>query len=416
MSYENKMLQLKQKLGKKKEQVKEKPAFQQPEKPFYIEEWQSAGLSLVENDFGVLFKREVTYPLEYQHGSYQLGMFYDAIEKWQNTSIQHPYAMNFDESIVFFDTETTGLKGVGTNIFLLGLLDAFDDSFVLTQYVLADPANEAAFLFESKFWQHSKTVVTYNGKSFDWPQLETRWTLNQHLLPKLRSQKQIDLLHSSKRIWKNNLERMKLTKVEEEKLGFQRQGDIPGFLAPIIYTDAVKSGNADALMKVLYHNEWDLLSLVTLYIHSTNLLLEQELYESATTYTNIGKWFGDLKHSDQSVEVLKAVTNHFDHANAGLAHYYLALQQKRNGLYGEAVNSFENALLFIDNREKLKALEQLAIVYEHQLKDYKKALNYINQGLNMIESNSFMKKEQAVKLLGNWMKRLQRVEMKLMKK
>ncbi|MDI7741366.1 ribonuclease H-like domain-containing protein [Lysinibacillus fusiformis] len=416
MSYENKMLQLKQKLGKKKEETKEKTIYQRPDKPIYMKEWESAGLTLVENDYGVLFKREVTYPLDYRHGSYQLGMFYDAIEKWQSTTIEHPYAIDFEESIVFFDTETTGLKGVGTNIFLLGLLDAYDDSFVLTQYVLADPANEAAFLFESKFWQQSKTVVTYNGKSFDWPQLETRWTLNQQVLPKLRSQKQIDLLHSSKRIWKNNLERMKLTKVEEEKLGFQRLGDIPGFLAPIIYTDAIKSGNPDALMKVLYHNEWDLLSLVTLYIHSTNLLLEQDLYESATTYTNIGKWFGDIKNSEQSEQVLQVVATNYDQESAGLAHYYLALQQKRKGLYTEAVKSFEKALLFIGNREKLKALEQMAIIFEHQFKDYEKAMHYTNQGLMMIDNNLFIKKEQAAKQYGNWSKRLHRIEMKLMKK
>jgi len=416
MSYENKMLQLKQKLGKKKEQPVEKPKFQRPDKPFYIKEWESAGLELVENDFGVLFKREVTYPLDYQHGVYQLGILYDAIEKWEQTSIQHPYAMNFDESVVFFDTETTGLKGVGTNIFLIGLLEALDDRFVLTQYVLADPANEAAFLFESKFWQHSKTVVTYNGKSFDWPQLETRWTLNQQVLPKLRQQKQIDLLHSSKRIWKNNLDRMKLTKVEEEKLGFHRKGDIPGFLAPIIYTDAIKSGNADALMKVLHHNEWDLLSLVTLYVHSTNLLLEQTLAESATTYTNIGKWFGDIKNSDLSEQVLSGVTENYDRANAGLAHYYLALQQKRNGLYVEAVNSFEKSLLYINNREKLKALEQLAIVCEHQFKDFERAIHYTNEGLKLIENQQFMKKEQKVNHYSNWCKRLQRIEMKLIKK
>ena len=119
--------------------------------------------------------------------------------------------------------------------------------------------------------------------------------LNQQFIPKLRPQRQIDLLHSTKRLWKDDLERMKLTQVEEEKLGFHRIDDIPGHLAPIIYFDAVKSGNADTLMKVLHHNEWDLLSLITLYIHSTNLLLDELGEESATTYTNIGKWYGDLK-------------------------------------------------------------------------------------------------------------------------
>lgn len=412
MSYENKMLQLKQKLGKKKETAKPQPVFKKPEKPFYLHDWENAGLAIIENEFGVLFKREVAYPLNYRHGSYELGRFYDAIEKWQNTSLEHPYALAFDESVVFFDTETTGLKGVGTNIFLLGLLEAREDEFILTQYILADPANEAAFLFESKLWQHEKTIVSYNGKSFDWPQLETRWTLNQHVLPKLRKQKQIDLLHSSKRIWKNNLDRMKLTKVEEEKLGFKRNGDIPGFLAPIIYMDAVKSGAADALMKVLHHNEWDLLSLITLYIHSTSLLLEQESKESATTYTNIGKWFGDLKYRSQSEQVLSAVAATYEGEESGLAHFYLAYQQKRKGLYVEAKNSFEKALPYLEWREKLKAQEQLAMLYEHQLKDYSRALHYTHEGLAAVEQNNFMKHEQRLKQFSNWSKRLHRIEKK----
>ncbi|MFP3917393.1 ribonuclease H-like domain-containing protein [Lysinibacillus telephonicus] len=413
MSYENKVMQLKQMLGKKKTDVKEKPVFQKPDKPVYIAKWQEAGLAVVENDFGVLFKRQVEYPLQYKHGHYELGLFYKALEKWQSTGAEHPYLIDIDEEVLFFDTETTGLKGVGTNIFLLGLLEPTDKSFILNQYVLADPSNEAALLFESKFWQHSKTVVSYNGKSFDWPQLETRWTLNQQFLPKLRVQKQIDLLHSSKRIWKNNLERMKLTQVEEEKLGFKRKGDIPGFLAPIIYADAVKSGDATNLMKVLYHNEWDLLSLVTLYIHSTNLLLENDLKEAATTYTNIGKWYGDLKQQQQSKQILVNVTNEFDDEEAGLAYYFLAFQHKRNRRYEEARHSFEKALKVLKSREKLKVLEQLAILHEHHFKEFKQALFYAEEGLRITSSSTLFKKDQQVKKLEEWKKRYTRIEKKL---
>ena len=61
--------------------------------------------------------------------------------------------------------------------------------------------------------------------------------------PKTKITSQIDLLHSSKRVWKGELDRFKLIQVEEDKLGFKRKGDIPGHLAPIIYFDAVKSGN-----------------------------------------------------------------------------------------------------------------------------------------------------------------------------
>ena len=73
MSYENKILQMKKMLGKKTKKEEEKPTFQKPGKPRYIEQWQQAGLELIENDFGVLFKREVRYPLDYQHGHYKLG-------------------------------------------------------------------------------------------------------------------------------------------------------------------------------------------------------------------------------------------------------------------------------------------------------------------------------------------------------
>ena len=62
-----------------------------------------------------------------------------------------------------------------------------------------------------------------------------------------------------RRIWKDELERFKLNQVEEENLDLYEKDDIPGHLAPIIYLDAVKSGDPDALMKVLKHNEWDIL-------------------------------------------------------------------------------------------------------------------------------------------------------------
>lgn len=403
---------MKKLLGKKVEKEQEKPVFSKPDKPSYCEQWKDAGLELLENDFGVLFKREVHYPLHYKHGIYELGELYHAIKRWEQHSENHPYALNSNETLVFFDTETTGLKGVGTQIFLLGLLEATEEDFVLTQYVLADPSNEAAMLFESKFWQRVMTIISYNGKSFDWPQLETRWTLNQQYIPKLRQQRQVDLLHSSKRLWKNDIERMKLTKVEEEKLGFQRIGDIPGHLAPIIYFDAVKSGNAETLMKVLYHNEWDLLSLITLYVHSTNLLLDELGEESAVTYTNIGKWYGDLKQKQASVNLLKNVTEQYHLEETGLAHFYLAYEQKRAGDFLKAAQSFKNSLETLPPRKKAQVYEQLAIIYEHQLKNIKKAYDYACKGQAITKDIHYVKPQQKQRQLQSWEIRIRRIEKK----
>lgn len=411
MSYENKILQMKKMLGKKTTvETEEKPKFIKPAPPVYKAAWQQAGLTVIDNDFGVLFKREVRYPFDYKHGHYTLGELTMALEAWENANVEHPYALHTDEQIIFWDTETTGLKGTGTHIFLLGFLEQDEDEFVLTQYVLADPANEVAMLFESKLWQRSVTLVSYNGKSFDWPQLETRWTLNRQTLPSLKEQKHIDLLHSSKRLWKNDLEKMKLVQVEEDKLGFKRQGDIPGHLAPIIYFDAVKSGQADTLMKVLQHNEWDLLSLITLYIHQTKLLFTSE-QESAVTYTNIGKWYGDLKQQVASEYVLTNVTENYRQSETALAHFYLAFQHKRLGRYTDAVKSFEASVVGISQRQKIQAYEQLSMLHEHQIKKYEAALFYVEKGLQLIEQSDFST-EQKERHLIKWQKRYERIQNK----
>lgn len=405
---------MKQLLGKAKPveaKKAEQPVFQKPEKPLYSQQWEAAGLKLVENDFGVYFEYKVEYPYDYQHGRYRLGELFEALAIWEERGMEHPYAASTEEQLIFYDTETTGLKGTGTHIFLNGLLEDTGDSFVLTQQVLADPSNEAAFLFASKLWQRQATIVSYNGKSFDWPQLEMRWTLNRPYLPPLKQQRQIDLLHSSKRFWRNDMEAMKLTKVESEKLGFNRVGDIPGHLAPIIYFDAVKSGNATTLMKILKHNEWDLLSLITLYIHSTKLLFE-EMAESSITKTNIGKWYKDLKYETLSKLNLIEVTQKFPEEEAGVAHFYLGLHYKKDKDALAALKAFEIASQHTDARMREDAFLHMAIIYEHQLKDYPAALTMTYAGQAICEADAARTKAKENRLL-KWTARKERLEQKI---
>lgn len=414
MSYENKILQMK-KLRKKKpesEQNAEK-VFKKPDVPTYAKQWEDAGLKRIDNKFGIVFLLEKHYSTNYKHGDFYLGELYNAFQLWNNTEQKHPLALENDNNLVFYDTETTGLKGVGTQIFLNGILEAEPGGFVLKQYVLADPSHEVAFLWESKLWQANKTIVTYNGKSFDWPQLQTRFTLHRKDLPKLPEQKQIDLLHGSKRIWKDDLSRMKLSQVEEEKLGFHRIGDIPGYLAPIIYLDAVKNGNPSTLLKVLEHNEYDLLSLITLYIQTTKLLCEDIKKESATTYTNIGKWYGDLAETEKSSELLKNVTKLYKSDEAGYAYYHLAFQQKKQQLFEQAYLSFKSAIPFIKERQKIIALIELAKIDEHRNKNYEQAIYYSQHAYKLVENSIIWNDEIKFKKLREIEKRIVRNERKI---
>lgn len=412
MSYENKILQMKKLLGKVTTKSEQQPVFVKPAVPTYSERWQEQGLKLIENDFGVLFKREVEYPFNYRHGNYELQQLFDVLTGWEEHD-EHPYKATEDEELVFFDTETTGLKGAGTHIFLLGFLTIERNCFKLSQYVLADPSNEVAFLFESKLWQPGKTVVSYNGKSFDWPMVETRWTINRKDLPPLKAHRQIDLLHSTKRLWKNELQQMKLTKVEQEKLGFKRVGDIPGFLAPVIYLDAVKSGEPSSLIKVLHHNEWDLLSLITLYVHSSKLLFDQQLLESATTYTNIGKWHKDTKNRAASEKVLHHVVHHYEDDEAALAKYLLGYELKKQEKYVEAKQAFHESIPYLPLREQLKAYEQLAIIDEHKIKDLQQAYKMTTRCLEIVYTINDWREGQQDRVFQKLQIRQKRIERKL---
>lgn len=412
MSYEQKLMAMKGLLKKSTDKKEPTRKITVPSSPPYEAQWLAAGLMKEENQYGVVYKKVVKYGRDYTHGDIELAGLQSAIAEWQNSGEVHPLAPDASKRIVFFDTETTGLKGAGTLIFLLGFIEQIGESFQLTQYVLPGPDHEAAFLYASRLWEEVVTLVTYNGKSFDVPQLETRWTLNRHTVPPLLTHNHIDLLHGSRRVWKEEIATFKLTHIEEEKLGFFRDGDIPGHLAPIIYQDAVKSGHASTLMKVLKHNEWDILSLVSLYIRSTKLILENETPETAISQTNIGKWFSDLKSFKRSGQIFEMAIEKYgeDHP---VTHFHFGFILKRNLAYDEAIHSFAIAAKRLSGRMQIIALEELAKLYEHKLKDLKLALKHTVRGQSLLKTNQEITMQFRKREENNFLKREMRLRRKL---
>ena len=375
MSYEKKLMAMKS-LVKKTTMVQEaEEKFNKTPAPSYEKRWLTTGMEKIENDLGVVYKRVIHYPLETMHGDFRLGDVKQKLMKWSETDYAHPLSPNSGK-LLFFDTETTGLKGAGAVIFLIGLLELKSDEFIMTQYLLPNPDHEAAFLYASELWKEGLTLVTFNGKSFDFPQLQTRWALNRKQLPPLPIPHQIDLLHGSRRIWKGQMESFKLTEVERAQLGFHRKDDIPGHMAPIIYQDAVKNGRAEILMKVMWHNEWDILSLVTLFSLSSDIVMEEESQQNAQIATNIAKWFHDLGLKDHSFTELQRIAEVYG-TSYPLTHYHLGFLLKRHKEFERAIQSFEIVAGYGEGREQVLALEELAKLYEHQLKEYRLAYERI---------------------------------------
>jgi uncharacterized protein YprB with RNaseH-like and TPR domain len=165
-------------------------------------------------------------------------------------------------SFAFIDTETTGLSGgTGTYAFLIGAGRFDGDDFHLAQFFLRDPYEEPAQLAAlENFLAPCQAVVSFNGKAFDAPLLNARFTMHGWHSP-LLDMSHIDLLHLARRLWRNRLPKRALIDLEAQILGAQRtEEDVPGWMVPQLYADYLRDGNPQPLKSVFYHNSMDILS------------------------------------------------------------------------------------------------------------------------------------------------------------
>ncbi len=168
-------------------------------------------------------------------------------------------------SAVFLDIETTGLgMGVGLVAFLVGLGTFEQDGFCVRQYFLRDYGEENALLYLlAQLLQGPDWWISFNGRAFDLPVLQARFTCAQQAMP-LAEAPHLDLLPPARKLWRKRLASCRLTSLENGVLGLARQDDVPGYLVPELYFDYLRYGDATALRGVFYHNVMDIVSLVGL--------------------------------------------------------------------------------------------------------------------------------------------------------
>jgi uncharacterized protein len=360
----------------------------------FLDKWEEVNVIPYFFDEDYCLIREIKYPLSQQHGHYRFQDFRTAIDIWNQQPINHPLSAQGHkaEDLFFFDTETTGLGGgVGNTIFLLGYASVTEDQLILRQHILPHPGGEVP-LYQSFLEKvNYRTLVTYNGKSFDWPQVKTRHTLVRDHVPKLPEFGHFDLFHAARRLWKHKLDRMKLSIVEKEVLGVERVDDIPGFLAPMIYFDFIESKQPDGMIGILKHNEIDILSLVTLYTHLTFQLCGIDQNQTRPESYEVGRWFASLGEKKEAEKVLSKLTKERDKTSYQ-AKLILAFQQKKVQNWEKARDLFLDVVESGDERMIVEACLELAKIYEHKFKDYPHAMMYcqmaitqITQSINMVK-------------------------------
>ncbi len=279
---------------------------------------------------------------------------------------------------LYIDTETTGLSGgAGTLPFLIGMCWFDGTSVQVEQLVLRKPGEEAPMLeVLGERIAAAPCIVSYNGKSFDWPLLRTRFVLNRMKVPEPAAH--VDLLHCARRVFKRRLTNVQLTELEREVLKLARVDDVGGADIPAIYMEFLRGRDGSCLNPILLHNRHDLVSLVALL----GVLVDK--LESASSDDDLRDQLAlaelSVRAGDGERAHAFAITAASGDAHVSAAALVLmARVHKRKGEFASAVAALEKALTRVDAEMAPTVCLELAKLYERRLRDPARALHYANQ-------------------------------------
>jgi uncharacterized protein len=342
------------------------------------------------NDRGEYFLASQLLPFGRPYGKYFIGDVAHAdltpLELFlQGTNVPP------SSSVVYLDTETTGLAGgTGTCAFLTGIGAADGSGFRVRQFFLRDLTDEKAALAAlADALEPYELLVTYNGKTFDVPLLETRYTL-AHMKSPFSRMVHLDLLHPARRLWKLRLESCHLKNLERDILGIARNGDVPGSEIPQIYFDYLRTRDPRGLQPVFFHNALDIVTLAGLTVEVGQVIAtvgdgadcdSRDLFSLSRVLERAGA-------SELARETcLKAIARGLPESVEPQALWQLAAQHKRERQYAAAVEVWMK-IITLESRYAAEAYEELAIHYEYRAHDANKALEFAEAAFQQLQKNS----------------------------
>jgi uncharacterized protein YprB with RNaseH-like and TPR domain len=218
---------------------------------------------------GRCFVAETRYPLDHVHAGAALSdLLAQSGEAFALlTGDERLRRMDMSRTVLL-DCETTGLAGgTGTYLILIGLGYFADGRFCVDQFFLRDPSEERAALgVLGQVLGRFEAVITFNGKCFDWPLIETRHSYTRLLLQP-QWPLHLDLLFPSRRLFKRRLGSCTLGDLERGVLGLPpRRDDVPGWLIPQLYFEYLRRRDGRTLVPVFEHNRHDVMAMLALAV------------------------------------------------------------------------------------------------------------------------------------------------------
>ncbi|MCZ6529780.1 MAG: ribonuclease H-like domain-containing protein [Chloroflexi bacterium] len=367
----------------------------------------------VETAEGLAYRIDTRYSADYRHGrsslqdvlSYAPGL---AAEVANDAGLERSKIQRWG----FVDIETTGLSGgAGTLGFLIGLGSFQKGGFTLRQYFLRDPEEEAAALQLLRAdLEGVEGIVTFNGRTFDLPILESRYTIALRDRWKLSARPHLDLLYPSRRLWSKTLVNCRLSTLERHVLQVERtEEDVPGELIPGMYLDYLRTGDASDMARVIYHNAIDILSLVGL----SSVVLNRHRLPDPTGLSEgealaVARWHeaaGRIPESEAAYRAaVSGAPNGALHAEA-LKHLTALL--KRQNRRPEALPAWAEWHRTAPD-DPFPCIE-LAMYYEWEARSLAEALKWAEVALNVVEAwPKGWRREQRIAEIEHRIHRLQR--------
>ena len=283
---------------------------------------------------------------------------------------------------LFLDTETTGLSGgTGTYPFLVGVAWWDAGGLEVEQFFMREHSEEHSVLVAlSERMAERPVLVTFNGKSFDWPLLDTRFRMTRKIrVPE--PQAHLDFLHPARNLWRPRLGSVKLQELERYVLGWHRGADIISEFIPSIYFDFVRGGPPEPIVPIFYHNQMDLRGLAGLSARVLSLLADAESQsKDGFELFGVSRICERRGQSDRARKLFqRSIDSELPVETERIARRSLALMAKREGDFATATGLWESMLG--GSREGLEAYEQLAIYYERHSKEPHEAASVTKKAL-----------------------------------
>lgn len=314
------------------------------------------------------------------------------------------------DDLLILDLETTGLsRGGGMIAFLIGLGYYENGSFIVEQIFLPEPEAEFnAFDLLLPLLDRKGVLVTFNGKTFDLPVLESRFLHNQ-LWIDLRSKQHIDVLHLARRLWKKKVPSCALETLEYYILGHIRDKelDIDGGEIPQTYFQFLVGGDPELLQRIFIHNQTDVLHTAALFA----MICEQIDYPLPTDrdiridYHAVGRLYQSQGCRSEAKSIFTALADE-NYLTPELV-YDLGILHKRDKLWSEAEHFFRQGTDLLHAPSML----ELCMLLEQKSKDFESALMIAEALLNQMLNDSFQTDKKRLDLE----KRINRLKNKITK-